>query len=76
MGQVTIYLDDETEKKMAKAARSANLSKSKWIARLIDEKVSSEWPLSIKDLVGAWRDFPSIDDLRKDKHYPTDRESF
>lgn len=32
MGQVTIYLDDETEQKMTANARAMNLSKSKWIA--------------------------------------------
>ena len=44
MGQVTIYLEDEIEEKMSAAAKSENLSKSKWVERLIEAKVASEWP--------------------------------
>ena len=50
MGQVTIYLEEEIEIKMIKAAESANLSKSKWIARLIQEKIAKEWPQSVVDM--------------------------
>ncbi|PCI46020.1 MAG: CopG family transcriptional regulator [Moraxellaceae bacterium] len=64
MGQVTIYLEDEVEKKMVDAAKSAHLSKSKWIARLIKEEVATEWPQSIINLNGAWGDFPDIGDIR------------
>ena len=64
MGQVTIYLEDEIEKKMADAAKSAHLSKSKWVARLIKKEVATEWPQSILDLSGAWSDFPNIVDIR------------
>jgi len=60
MGQVTIYLEDEIETRMIKAAESANLSKSKWVARLISEKVANEWPQSVADSAGSWGDFPSI----------------
>ncbi len=42
MGQVTIYLEDEVEEKMTDAAKSAHLSKSKWVASLITEKVENE----------------------------------
>ena len=63
MGQVTIYLEDDIEKKMADAAKSAHLSKSKWVARLIKEEVATEWPQSIVNLNGAWSDFPNIGDI-------------
>jgi len=65
MGQVTIYLEDEIEDRMTKAAKSAHLSKSKWIARLINEKVANEWPQSVVDFAGSWSDFPTIEDIRK-----------
>lgn len=39
MGQVTIYLDDETEQKLIANAQVMNLSKSKWIAKVIQEKL-------------------------------------
>ena len=65
MGQVTIYLEDEIESRMTKAAKSANLSKSKWIAKLIQEKVANEWPQSVVGFAGSWEEFPSIDEIRK-----------
>ena len=61
MSQVTIYLEEEIEQKMVLAAQSANLSKSKWIAQLIQDKVANEWPQSIVDIAGSWEDFPTID---------------
>ena len=66
MGQVTIYLDAETEIKMNKMVKSSGLSKSKWIAELIKEKTVSEWPEHVKRLAGAWQDMPSAEELRRD----------
>ncbi len=64
MGQVTIYIDKETETKMISSAKAANVSKSKWVSDVIREKVASEWPASVTELAGAWEDFPSADELR------------
>jgi hypothetical protein len=75
MGQVTIYLDDEIEKKMVAAAKSSHLSKSKWISKVIQEKVANEWPQSIVDLAGAWGDFPDINDIRSKQPNDAKRES-
>lgn len=76
MGQVTIYLEESIEKKMTSAAKSANLSKSKWIAKLVQEKIANEWPQSVINLNGAWKDFPSADTLREALGKDTERESF
>ena len=76
MGQVTIYLEDEIENRMAKAAKSAHLSKSKWIAKLISEKVANEWPQAVVDFAGSWDDFPSIEDVRKNSGIDAKREEF
>lgn len=76
MGQVTIYLEEEIELKMIKAAESANLSKSKWIARLIQEKIAKEWPQSVIDMAGSWSDFPEADELRANQGQDITRESF
>ena len=75
MGQVTIYLEDEIENKMVEAAQSSHLSKSKWIAQLIQEKVDSQWPLSVREASGAWDDFPSAEELRENIGEDTKRES-
>lgn len=76
MGQVTIYLDDEIEAKMEEAAKSAHLSKSKWVARLISAEVSNKWPKSVTDLAGSWGDLPSIEEVRNVIGTDVKRESF
>lgn len=74
MGQVTIYLEDEVEEKMSTAAKSAHLSKSKWVARLIREKVANEWPDSISELAGAWSDLPLAEEGREQLGRDVERE--
>ncbi|MSQ60416.1 MAG: CopG family transcriptional regulator [Betaproteobacteria bacterium] len=64
MGQVTIYLDDETEKLMQAAVQSAGISKSKWIADLIRRRAVADWPEHVRDLAGAWPDFPLAEEIR------------
>ena len=75
MGQVTIYLEAEVEHKMVTAAKAAHLSKSKWIAQLIQDKVADEWPQFVAELAGAWDDFPTIDNLRSHLGEDVERES-
>ena len=65
MGQVTIYLDFETERKMQKIIKNRGMSKSKWIADLIKEKTASTWPETISSLAGAWTDMPTAEEIRK-----------
>jgi hypothetical protein len=64
MGQVTLYLDEQTEAKMKEAAKAAGTSQSRWVARLIQEKTASEWPPSIVELAGAWKDMPTAEEIR------------
>jgi hypothetical protein len=44
MGQVTIYLDQNTETKMKTVIKKNGISKSKWISDLIREKTADVWP--------------------------------
>ena len=75
MGQVTIYLDNETEDKLKKAAKAGHVSVSKWIAELIKEKTATEWPQDIVDLAGSWKDdFPSIEEIRSGMGSDSPRE--
>lgn len=74
MGQVTIYLEEEIESKMRSTAKAMNISKSKWIANVIKEKLIDEWPDSIQELSGAWNDFPGLEDIRSDQPEDTHRE--
>ena len=66
MGQVTLYLDNETEKKMVTSARAMKLSKSEWIAGVIQEKLVTKWPATVREMAGTWQDFPTPEQLRAD----------
>lgn len=74
MGQVTIYLDAETEEKMRRVAEASGLSQSKWIAELIRHSVADQWQDSVKQLAGAWSDFPTVDELRTNTTIDIPRE--
>lgn len=64
MGQVTIYLDEETTERARSAARSRGVSLSKWIAERVRHGALSQWPEHIRELAGAWSDLPSAEQLR------------
>ncbi len=64
MGQVTIYIDDQTEQKMRIMVEKSGLSKSKWIAELIREKTATTWPESVIQMAGAWKDLPTAEQIR------------
>lgn len=65
MGQVTIYLDDETEKTVRAAAESDGVSLSKWVAQRIQKNARAEWPAIVRELAGAWSDLPSAEQIRR-----------
>lgn len=64
MGQVTIYLDKETEKKARTSARAEGVPLSRWVAERIGRGVRGEWPAAVRALAGAWADLPSAERLR------------
>ena len=67
MGQVTIYLDDETEGRARAAAQARGVSLSKWVAERVRRGALGEWPQYVRDLAGAWSDVPSAQQLRKQR---------
>lgn len=64
MGQITLYLDSETEAKVKSAAKAVGVSQSKWVAALIKEKTVNEWPAFVGELAGAWDDLLTAEELR------------
>jgi len=76
MGQVTIYLDEQTETEMNAAIKASGISKSKWVASIIHEKAGSTWPEIVTQLAGAWPDFPSAEMIRDSSPIDSKRESF
>ena len=77
MSQVTIYLDPDLAERAKEAAASQGLSQSKWIARLIEERLRTSWPESVKRLAGAWPEtFPDAETLRQTQGEDLPREPF
>lgn len=76
MGQVTIYLDDESERRLRSAASAAGVPVSRWVAELIQGKTRTEWPESVKALAGQWGDFPDTEALRSSQAEDSEREAF
>jgi hypothetical protein len=64
MGQITIYLDRDTEKILRRRAKEKNLSTSKYIGVLIREKNLSKWPEDLIHSVGTWDKFPMVAEIR------------
>lgn len=75
MGQVTIYLDEETQALMKRAVKDAGVSQSRWIARLIREKVHGEWPADVVALAGVWPDALTAEEIRADYALDARREA-
>ena len=75
MGQITIYLDSETERKMINTIKKSGKSKSKWVADLIREKTADSWPENIINLAGAWSDLPTAEEIRKKMGRDVKRDS-
>lgn len=75
MAQVTIYLDADTEEKLRAHVKAKEVSQSQWVASLIREKLRSEWPEHVAVLAGAWQDFPSLEDIRRETPEDVSRET-
>ena len=68
MGQVTIYLDDESEKRLKSAAKAAGVPVSRWVAQIVREKTRTVRPESVRQLAGTWSDdFPELEDIRRNE---------
>jgi hypothetical protein len=74
MAQVTLYLDEETIERVRRAARASGLSRSRWLAALVREKTARQWPDAVRDLAGAWGDFPEAGELRRSAGRDVKRE--
>lgn len=64
MPQITLYLDDETERLMREHAKAVGLPYSKWVALLIREKARTEWPDAVRQAAGRFADFPLAEQAR------------
>jgi hypothetical protein len=74
VAQVTLYLDEETIERVRRAARASGLSQSRWLAELVREKTARQWPDAVRELAGAWGDFPEAEELRRSEGRDVERE--
>lgn len=58
MPRITISLDDDAKSRLDQAAASRGLSRSRWVAGIIQAHLSQEWPQGWKTLAGSFADFP------------------
>lgn len=66
MPQVTLYLDEATEALVTQAAAASGMSRSRWVAQLIQRHAHDAWPAACVALAGAFPDFP----LREEQPAP------
>ena len=73
MAQIVLALDDEVLEQVLHQAKAENLSSTSWLDKLIKQrvgmlnqpnKVNSHWSSEVHELVGAWQDFPTLEDIR------------
>jgi hypothetical protein len=65
VAHLTIYLPDDLEKQVRKAAAASKLSVSKWVAERVEKSVETSWPAEFLALEGAFPDFPEPEELRR-----------
>ena len=76
MAHLTIYLSDDVEAKVRKAAKAEGASVSRWIAGKVSQAVNTSWSADFLELAGAFPDFPDVDELRKGYGQDAPREQW
>ncbi len=76
MGQITIYINNELEKRIKELASSQNTSLSKYISTVLEKNISNKWDPKVKDLAGSWGDFPTAQEIRESSATDIKREEF
>ena len=76
MAQVTIYIPNDLESKVKDMASSLDVSISKFISSVLQQKVQNVWTNETRKLAGSWDDFPSLSDIRITQGEDCQREAF
>jgi hypothetical protein len=58
MPQISLYIDENTLKKVEKRAKQDNTSVSKWVGNSIKKSIIDEYPEDFSELFGALKDIP------------------
>jgi len=76
MAQVTIYMANDLETQIKAMASSLNISISKFISTILEQKVQNEWSSGSRKLAGSWDDFPTLQEIRANQGDDVQREAF
>lgn len=74
MSQITIYIEPKLEKKMSQTIKKSGISKSRWLSNLIRKECDGNWPAEVRNLAGAWSDFPTLEEIRNKNGKDAPRE--
>jgi hypothetical protein len=58
MPQVSVYLDARTVALLDDAARDAGITRSRFVAETLLDRLGAAWSLQVTQLAGAWSDVP------------------
>jgi hypothetical protein len=74
MAHVTIYIRNNLESLLKMMASSLNISISKYISTILEQKVQNEWSSNSRKLAGSWDDFPTLQEIRTNQGNDVQRE--
>jgi hypothetical protein len=69
MAQLTVYIDEETRRKIEIAARRAETSVSQWVKQRLASALETEWPEGYFELLGSLK---GVDIVRPAQPRPED----
>lgn len=75
MAHITVYLQNDIEDRVRKAAKRHKMTLNKWIAEQITKAVRDTLPASFLDAAGAVPDFPNLEEIRKGYGEDSPREA-
>ena len=59
MPQLNLYVDDELMERIRRAADTAELSISRYVAQLVRREIENEWPENFfEEVLGGWQGEP------------------
>lgn len=56
MPQLSLYIDNDTLKRIETAAKMEHVSISKYVVKRLNESMDSKWPLGFEQLFGSIKD--------------------
>ncbi len=75
MHTITVQIDPDTLEQLQQQARERGISVDALIAELLQHWSRTAWPMSVRQLVGAWQDdFPEPGELRRSLEVESARE--